>query len=74
MCPSTEGIKYKKDLYTKCSLQIHEWLRLPGHEMPHLIMVYFEQPMRTIRQYGLDSEEVRRDWGYIDAYFDSDCF
>ncbi|KAG0722854.1 Ectonucleotide pyrophosphatase/phosphodiesterase family member 1 [Chionoecetes opilio] len=50
--------------------QVHEWLMLPEQERPQLIMVYFEEPMRTMQQYGMDSKEATEGLANMDRTVD----
>lgn len=51
--------------------QVSDWFMLPKQERPHLVMVYFEQPMLTIQEFGPDSKEARNALERVDRALDS---
>ncbi|XP_045599499.2 venom phosphodiesterase 2 [Procambarus clarkii] len=50
--------------------QVIDWLTMPEEERPHLIMVYFEQPMLTFQQFGPTSQEGTNALEMVDRILD----
>ncbi|XP_071546303.1 venom phosphodiesterase 2-like [Panulirus ornatus] len=50
--------------------QVLDWLTLTEEERPHLVMVYFEEPMLAIQEYGPYSQEARDGLELVDRMLD----
>ncbi|KAG7154958.1 Ectonucleotide pyrophosphatase/phosphodiesterase family member 2-like [Homarus americanus] len=57
-------------IWNTATKQVLDWLTLPEEERPHIIMVYFEQPMLAIQEFGPNSPEARNGLEMVDKMLD----